>query len=97
MNKLIATSTILFFGVIFLAGCTADQQKLEEVKQDMIEKKDVAEENIQKVLPEEIIDFEHPGNDEVGKKVEQIDSLINSTSASGYEDDLSGDVLAEQE
>jgi PBP1b-binding outer membrane lipoprotein LpoB len=97
MKKISIISVSLFLGVVFLAGCSVGQQGVNEARKDLIEKREIIEETVQEVSPEEFIDFENPGNDEIGKKVEQIDSLINSTSTSEYENDLSGEILAEQE
>ncbi len=88
----------LFIGTIFLTGCekqnVIDDKMIQENNQLQTQQQDQQQE---KVSPEEVIDFEHPGNDEAGKKIQEMDSLINSTSSGSYEEDLSGEILAEQE
>ena len=99
MKKIITTSTILFLGVMFLAGCTGQKNNQNPVQQKIQKQETVQqeEEKMQRVSPEEMVEFEHPGSDEVGRKVEGMDSLINATSTSGYDEDASGEVLSELE
>lgn len=99
MKKIIAKSTILFFGVAFLAGCAGQENNQNTVQQgmDAITESPQQEVDTQKVSAEEMLEFENPGNDEMGKKIEGMDSLINSTSIDGYDEDASGEVLSELE
>lgn len=49
------------------------------------------------VESEDLIEFEDPGNDEIGKEVKQMDDLINDVLPSEYdENDLADEVIEEE-
>lgn len=48
----------------------------------------------EKLVPDDKIEFEDPGNDELGEEIKAMDDLINQTAPSEYsEDDLSNDAI----
>ena len=104
--KRIFYTTLIVFGAFLLTGCSGE--KIEKTpQQNPIQNQGIKtsqpnsdienSQNNQTPSSEELINFENVGNDEVGKKIENIDSTINSTSTEGYADDASGEVLSELE
>ncbi|MEA1926014.1 MAG: hypothetical protein U9M90_02070 [Patescibacteria group bacterium] len=66
------------------------QQKTQQEKQ---QKQDSANKE-EEIVPKDQIEFSDPGNDELGQEVEALDSLINQTLPSEYnEKDLSSDKI----
>lgn len=84
-KKTIIVLVIIFTASFVLSGCGKKKVKKLQQKQPVVQQQ-------QKEAPvnEDAIDFSDPGDDEVGKNIQEIDDLINETSPSEYnEDDLS--------
>jgi hypothetical protein len=82
--------------LLVFSGCNFDAwQKtgVEKGNQESLLQKAPEE---KKPVPKDQIDFSDPGDDELGKEVEELDKLINQTAPSEYSDSaLSDEELSE--
>lgn len=67
------------------------QIKVQQNGDGMVKENGEMKENL---VPDDKIEFEDPGNDELGQEIKAMDDLINQTTPSEYsEDDLSNDAI----
>ena len=84
-KKTIILLALIFTASFVLSGCVKKKVKKPQQKQPVVQQQQKEES-----VNEDAIDFSDPGDDEVGKDIQEIDELINETSPSEYnEDDLS--------
>ena len=86
-RKTIILLTIIFTASFVLSGCMKKKAK-KPVQQKPAGVQQVQQK--EEIKNEDAIDFSDPGDDDLGKEIQEIDDLINETSPSEYnEDDLS--------
>jgi len=86
IKKTIILLALIFTASFVLSGCAKKKVKKPQQKQPVVQQQQQKEEPAN----EDAIDFSDPGDDEVGKDIQEIDDLINETSPNEYnEDDLS--------
>ena len=90
-KKTILFLVIIFSATVVLSGC--GQKKVKKMPQTQPA---TGQQQQEQTKNKDEIDFSDPGNDEVGKEIQEIDDLINETSPSDYnEDDLSEEEFSE--
>lgn len=82
--------TILFLVIILSATVIFSGCGQKRVKRPVQSQPATVQQQEKQTENKDEIDFSDPGDDQVGKEIQEIDSLINETSPSDYnEDDLS--------
>lgn len=89
--------TLFIFSVFVLSGCGVQktpQKNNQQIKKEDQKQTQTRMQQEEKVVSEDTIEFSEPGDDDLGKEVQELDALINETVPSEYsEDDLSVDSL----
>lgn len=92
-RKKIILASVLILSIFVVSGCFASKKK-QAAPQRQQAPRESLESVTEDIAPEDQIEFSDPGDDELGQEVKELDSLINETSPSEFDEtDLSEDTI----